>query len=193
MVSIIVFWKSSESRIMKKWLLLILLFSCSVIAQDAKLEDISIKNRSDHWLITPHYQLSLSNAIIEAIENGIEITFVSECQLLAEKSWWPDRLLTAASLQFEIHYFSLTSQYQLKGVNHDYLASFLNLSDLLSQLGQKTTFQLLDAPDASITTCRLYLEQRALPSTMQLPILWDDRWSLDSKWQRRPLPTGKRS
>jgi len=192
MASIIAFWKNNEQPIMKKWQLLMLLLSCSVSAQNAQLEDIGIKKQANHWLITPHYQLTLSEAIIEAIENGIEITVISECQLLVEKNWWPDRVLTTASQKFEIHFFSLSSQYQLRGINHDYLAPFPSLSDLLAQLGQKTIFQLADTAEASIARCRLYLDQRALPSTMQLPVLWDDKWSLDSNWHRRPLAAGVR-
>lgn len=173
---------------MKHILLLMLFCSSLVSAQQAELSDIDIQKQANHWRITPHYELSLSEAIIKAIESGVEITFISECQLQQEIKWWPDRLLAGDKQSYEIHYFSLSNQYQLRGIDQDYMTSFLRLSDLLQQLGQKTTFKLPLNGAATITTCRFYLDQRALPSTMQLPILWDDKWSLDSKRQSRSLP-----
>ena len=64
-------------------------------AQSIELENITIKSLNNQWHVTPHYRIELSEAIVEAIRNGIEVTFVSEVRLIAEKNWWPDQILPA--------------------------------------------------------------------------------------------------
>ncbi len=55
-------------------------------AQSIATKDITVLQQDDYWQITPHYEMALSDAIVEAIRNGIEITFVSEMRLIAEKT-----------------------------------------------------------------------------------------------------------
>ncbi|MCX7544542.1 DUF4390 domain-containing protein [Marinicella gelatinilytica] len=157
-------------------------------AQSISPENILIKQQGDYWQVTPKYNITLSEAIVEAIHNGIEITFVSEVRLLAEKNWWPDKMLSKTEKRFEIHYFSLSSQYQLKQPDTEKPAAFTTLDSLLIQLTQNTRFSIKKQPQATTVESRFYLDQRALPSTMQLPILWDKEWSLQAQPSRQPLP-----
>ncbi|GAA4817613.1 hypothetical protein GCM10011365_12710 [Marinicella pacifica] len=161
-------------------------------AQSVALKDITIEPQADHWQVTPHYELTLSEAIVDAIQNGIEITFVSEMRLIAEKNWWPDQTLQRTLKHFEVHYFSLSNQYQLKQLDSGEKTFFMTLNGLLEQLTQKTTFNFKHQTGASAVEGRFYLDQRALPSTMQLPILFDPAWSLQSQPVRRRLPVAEK-
>lgn len=156
-------------------------------AQSIATKDITVLQQDDYWQITPHYEMALSDAIVEAIRNGIEITFVSEMRLIAEKNWWPDHTLQKLSQRFEVHYFSLSNQYQLNHLDSGDKTSYMTLEGLLEQLTQKTTFNFNRSSDANAVEARFYLDQRALPSTMQLPILFDPEWSLQSQPVRRDL------
>lgn len=156
-------------------------------AQSIELENITIKSLNNQWHVTPHYRIELSEAIVEAIRNGIEVTFVSEVRLIAEKNWWPDQILTRTEKRFEIHYFSLSNQYQLKQLDVAKPTAFMTLDGLLQQLTQKTRFDLKKHPEASAVEGRFYLDHRALPSTMQLPVLFDPQWSIEAQPVRRAL------
>ncbi|KAA3642461.1 MAG: DUF4390 domain-containing protein [Proteobacteria bacterium] len=157
-------------------------------AQSIALKNIAVQQQGSHWQVTPHYNIELSEAIIEAIHNGIEITFVSEVRLIAEKNWWPDKTLRINEKRFEIHYFSLSSQYQLKQLGASKPTSYMTLDSLLEQLAEKTEFDLEIDSNASAVEGRFYLDHRALPSTMQLPILLDPQWSLRAQPSRQALP-----
>jgi len=158
------------------------------LTQSIELKNFTIKQYDDHWQITPDYDIELSEAMIEAIHNGIEITFVSEVRLIAEKNWWPDQTLARQVKRFEIHYFSLSSPYQLKQLGESKPASFMTLDSLLEQLTQKINFDLQKQAQATAVEGLFYLDQRALPSTMQLPILFDPQWTLEAKPIRQALP-----
>ncbi len=177
---------------MTRILKLIGLFCCLVVitaqAQSIVLKSITVKPQANHWQVTPRYDIRLSEAMIEAIHNGIELTFVSEVRLIAEKNWWPDQTLQQVEKRFEIHYFSLSSQYQLQALNSTKPAAFMTLDALLQQLAQKTSFNLDHDSRATTVEGRFYLDQRALPSTMQLPILLDPQWSLRAQPVRQALP-----
>ncbi len=170
--------------------ILVLGFLMASIAQSQSIEfnNITIEQNTDHWQVTPHYDITLSEAMIEAIHNGIEIIFVSEVQLIAEKNWWPDETLLREVKRFEIHYFSLSSQYQLKLIGESKSATFMTLDALLTQLSRKTAFSLDKKPTATAVESHFYLDKRALPSTMQLPILFDPQWSLKARPFRQALP-----
>jgi len=172
------------------FLLYVLFCLCISVAQSQSIElkGMAVQTQDNHWHITPHYEIELSDAMIEAIHNGIEITVVSEARLIAGKNWWPDATLQQTAKRFEIHYFSLSSQYQLKQLNSKEETSFMTLTALLEQLTQKTTFNFEQQDQATAVESRFYLDQRALPSTMQLPILLDPDWSLKAQANRQPLP-----
>jgi len=156
--------------------------------QSIELKNISVEQHTDHWQVTPHYDIELSEAMIEAIHNGIEVTFVSEIRLIAEKNWWPDQTLLRREKRFEIHYFSLSSQYQLKQLSSEEETTFMSLDALLEQLTRQTSFSFAQQSGATAVETRFYLDQRALPSTMQLPILLDPQWSLKAPANRQTLP-----
>ena len=157
-------------------------------SQSIELESIAVKTQANHWQVTPHYDMALSEAIVEAIHNGIEISFVSEIRLMAEKNWWPDKTLDRIEKRFEIHYFSLTNQYQLRQLGDSKSTAYMNLESLLTEMTQKTRFNIETQPQATAVEGRFYLDQRALPSTMQLPILLDPQWSLKASPLRQALP-----
>lgn len=163
-------------------LLILCVFSMSLQA----IEMLSLKQQIDDQKlqVTPHFQVGLTQKVIEAIDNGIVITFVYQAQLYQNKDWWFDAKIESKLQTFEVRYFSLLRQYQLLQIHSKTELKFNTLDDLLAHLGQQTTFEFKANPLVDYIETRIFLDKQALPSIMQLPNVFDADWNLNSDWQQ---------
>ncbi|MCX7552878.1 DUF4390 domain-containing protein [Marinicella sp. S1101] len=145
-------------------------------------------------IIKPIYQLPISDKVVEAIDNGIVITFVMQVKLYQGIDWWFDTVISAGIKTFQVRYFSLGGLYQLHNIKTDEKLSFVSLDELLNHLGQEINFQFQLSPSVDYFETRIFLDKQALPSIMQLPNVFDQDWNFNSDWQRfdlAPAPTEK--
>ncbi len=136
----------------------------------------------DQLLLTPEFDLQISQKVIEAIDNGIVITFVIQLQLINQVDWWFDETIGNKNHTFEVRYFSLSGQYQLHNIHTKKKQSFVNLEQLLDTLSTQTQFSFTDFAAADQFSTRIFLDKQALPSTMQLPTVFDSDWNIMSDW-----------
>lgn len=137
--------------------------------------------------IKPIYQMPISEKVVEAIDNGIVITFVIQVKLYQGIDWWFDTEISAGIKTFQVRYFSLGGLYQLHNIKTDEKLSFVSLDELLNHLGQETNFQFQLSPSVDYFETRIFLDKQALPSIMQLPNVFDQDWNFNSDWQRFDL------
>lgn len=142
---------------------------------------------AEELLVTPQFKLELSEEIEEAINSGIIITFVFQAKLMDEVSWWFDRSVSSKIQTFKLRYFSLSRQYELNNISNKNIQTFVTLDLLLNHLGTKTQFSFSPSSTADYIETRLFLDKQALPSTMQLPIVFDPDWNINSDWQKAEL------
>lgn len=171
--------------------MLALLAGFSSQLQAVELLDLKQQIEQQNLLITPQFDLQLSQQVIEAIDNGIVITFVYQANLLQKVDWWFDRVVERKVQTFEVRYFSLGSQYQLHHINSKNKLSFITLKQLLTYLAQQTTFKFNLNQQADYLETRIFLDKQALPSIMQLPNVFDADWNINSDWHTKPLSKTK--
>ena len=160
-------------------------------AQAAEFVTLSQQHTSEALIVTPEFKLVLSDEIEEAINSGIVITFVIQARLMDEVNWWFDRSISSKLQTFKLRYFSLSRQYELNNISQKSIQTFVTLDLLLDHLSTKTEFQFELSTNTDYIETRLFLDKQALPSTMQLPIVFDPDWNINSDWQKTEIESLK--
>lgn len=172
---------------MKRWLL-ILGLACSLnLLADATHQRTEQRYQDDTLIINPQFELVISEKVREAINNGIVITFVIQAKLFKQVDWWFDQEMGNKINTYQLRYFSLSRQYQLIHRGSAEKLSFVTLEQLLDHMSSRSEFRFQEFSEATHSETRLFLDKQALPSTMQLPTVFDQDWNINSGWQSVPV------
>jgi hypothetical protein len=159
-----------------------LLLSCPAIPAELTGTDQQIIGKE--LIIKPQFKLAISKKIEEAINSGLVITFVVQARLMLPKDWWFDSLISNKFQTFKLRYFTLSRQYQLNNISLKNKQNFPSLDQMLLFLASQTEFEFTDFTNNHYLEARIFLDKQALPSTMQLPIVFDQDWNINSDWER---------
>ncbi|MFC3194758.1 DUF4390 domain-containing protein [Marinicella sediminis] len=170
----------------KSWLLCCLLLPGLLLAEATHQQTHQQRTQTE-LLINPRFDLEISDKIKEAINNGIVITFVMQAKLFKQVDWWFDDEISSKINTYQVRYFSLSRQYQLTHRGSDEKQSFVTLEQLLEHMSLQSQFRFTAFKQATHVETRFFLDKQALPSTMQLPTVFDQDWNLNSDWQRTAL------
>lgn len=163
--------------------LVMLLSFLLLIVDAAELVDVKQEIIGDVHAFKPQFNLPISDKVVEAIDNGIVITFVMQANLFKSVDWWFDESLESKIKTFQVRFFSLSSLYQLHNTRTDEKLSFVSLDDLLNYLGNEIVFEFKSNESSSYFETRVFLDKQALPSIMQLPNVFNQDWNFNSRWQ----------
>ena len=168
-------------RLATMLLCFLLVFSHARAESEVTLLQHTYKDRQ--LVIIPQLSINPKPAVTEAILNGIPITLIIKVKAFQNLSWWPDSVVDEMEHSLTIQYFSLSGQYVLKNRYTQQQNSFITLRELLNHIGNNTQFVLGNVQDpVDYIGVRIVLDSGALPSSMQLPILFNSEWELDSEW-----------
>lgn len=163
-------------------LLLILLFSGICNAKNhVILLNISQKNHS--LLVAPLLNFSTSNQIKEAIDNGTRIQIIAKAQLYKPHNWWFDESIDSKQIYLEVSYFTLSKLYVVKNKTTGEQLGFNDYEQLWKEFAKLAVFKLnVPKQSNSWVKVRFVLDKGALPTVMQLPVLIDSNWDIDTPW-----------
>ncbi|WP_395377754.1 DUF4390 domain-containing protein [Marinicella sp. W31] len=160
---------------------MLLLFSLAHAESEVTLLQHTFKDRQ--LVVIPQLLINPKPAVTDAILNGIPITLIIKVKAFQQVSWWPDTVVDEMEHSLTIQYFSLSGQYVLRNLYTQQQSSFITLRELLNHIGNNTQFVLGNVEDpVDYIGVRIVLDSGALPSSMQLPILFNSEWDLDSEW-----------
>lgn len=163
--------------------LLMLWFSLACHAEN-KITNLLISENQDSVTITPELEFTTSKEIKDAIDNGIRVQLIVKANLFEPVSWWFDNSISSEYLQLEISYFLLGEYYVIKDKKTDQsIISNNEYNKLWDQLNKSISIKLpkLNSKDPWIKM-RIMLDKGSLPTAMQLPVLFDDNWDIDTQW-----------
>jgi len=168
-------------RILTMALCLFLLHS--TVRAESEVTRLQYTFKDGQLVVIPQLRIDPQPAVTEAIRNGIPITLIIKVKAFRQLNWWPDSVVDEMEHNLTIQYFSLSGQYVLKNLYTQQQSSFINLSELLNHIGNNTQFVLSNITDpVNYVGVRIVLDTGALPSSLQLPILFNSEWNLDSDW-----------
>lgn len=176
---------------MNRWLLTIMLMLALTSAHAGEINVLEIKQnwQAKQLQIQPNFEITSSDEIDEAIDNGIVLTLLAKAHFTRERTFWFDQNIHQVHHLYQIRYFSLSSQYQLHNTTTDERHSFVLLNDLWLHLESELRFDVAAEAIAAAdqVSIRLRLDSGALPSALQIPVLLSTEWTFKSDWSQVPL------
>jgi hypothetical protein len=177
-----------------KTVLFLLLLSLSAhAAEPFHIDKTEMTKSGNNYTLKATIAYQLSPIVIDALENGIPITFLQYFQLsqaipIIEKYWpwrWRDSIWERI-LTYELRYHALSEQYILLTVDTHHQRSFPSLKTALTALGDIRDQPLSPAQsiDPATMTIEIHSELNinALPTPMRLGALLSDNWQVGSPW-----------
>ena len=173
-------------------LCLLLLSSLSLVhAESFTVESAHITSIGNKYTLMAKIKYPLTLRIVEAINNGIPITFKQQFELIRSHSffskyWRWKQTLWSKEIRNELRYLALTQQYLLIDLDTNYQRHFASLDDALKSLGKVDNLILpskyITDPDNLILQLRSGLDLNALPTPMRPGSLVSAKWQLTSPW-----------
>jgi hypothetical protein len=145
--------------------------------------------RDASWELNADLDYRFSDAVIDALRNGVSLTLELRLQVLRERAWLWNETVLDARRRVTVRYHSLTKLYQLTVENTDTPSNFASLGALLENLG--TVRALKMAPADRLPTGARYrakmavkLDIESLPLPLRPIAYLTPAWRLSSPWFR---------
>ena len=176
--------------------LLTLLTVSGLHAGSARAEGISLARleatqKGEFFQLSGHFEIQLSSSLENALQRGVQLTFVQAVESERERSYWLAEGLTEQERNIRLSYNALLRQYYvtLSGVssNHE------RLEDALRAVGDLRDWAVLSVKQMKRKNqytfyVRMHLDIAQLPKPLQVNALASStRWQLDSGWQERSV------
>lgn len=156
------------------------------------VRDAHAELRDDVYLLDADIEFRLSEASLEALQNGIPLVLEIEIKVERLREWlWSDTVATL-SQRHRLQFHALSDRYVVHNLNTDMRQSFARLEGALETLGVLREFPMLDrrllkADAAYQVKLRAGLVVEELPTPIRLWAYVSDQWHLDSAWYTWPL------
>ncbi len=169
--------------------LLLLLMTVNIaVAADNHVITINLNEQGDDLLIEPKLNFSTSQDIKEAIDNGIRVQFIIKAQLYEPYAWWFDEIIEHTKITLEVSYFTLGKLYLVKNKNTTDQLGFNEYEQVWENIEKMMTFRYnLSLAKDKWFKLRIMLDKGALPTAMQLPVLFDPNWDVNTPWYQHDL------
>ena len=134
--------------------------------------------------------LELTDAVIEAIDEGIEIHIVAQIKLLRVRPWIWDQSIGEWKTGFRLKYHDLSSTYVLTEDATGELESFTTIRDALDSLADVkivlpvVTDTLPKNPDGYRVSVKIDIDRGGLPPPLRLITDISPAWQLGSRWKQ---------
>lgn len=157
-----------------------------VFAADAEVKTPTLSQSDDGLILTSQLTLTLSPALIDAINHGIPLVFQIESELKRSRWYWTDEVVYKARIDRRLTYNALVRNYRVSEDQDG--RNFVNLPDALSYIARPAAWRIPSAqakPGEVIDVAiRFRLDPTFLPKPFQLAPFGDRDWRLDTDWRQ---------
>jgi uncharacterized protein YfiM (DUF2279 family) len=170
----------------------LLLTSNVCFASDSiEIKTASFSFHDETYLLNARINYSLSEEAIDALKNGVHLTFNVDLSIIEPRKWAWDKHHHNISLAYQIKYHTLAKTYQISDMTNNIQHNFSSLEVALHALGT-----LKDIPIHAISppsnfnadaTLKAYLNIEALPLPMRPLAYITPGWHLKSNTFQWPL------
>lgn len=159
---------------------------------DIVIQDARTELRDRVWYLSARIDYQLNRQMLDALQNGIRLTFSLQVEVNEVRNWLPDSEVAALQRDYELSWLPLSRSYLVRNTGSDEQSSHTTLYAALHGLGTVTDLPLVDAgllePDARYeVSLRTLLDQKNLPGPLRILAFWNDDFSLESDWHQWPL------
>jgi len=180
-------------------ILLLLLFTRWVDAgagsSNGEIAVTSLEGRvvDSRLVLDADVEYRFSEAAIDALQNGVPLTFDHRVELRAQDSWWWQPAVKSWKFGFRIRYHTLGAQYQVENLRTRQKEGFATFEAAIKELGTLSALPLMEMAklpkDKKLELrMRVTLDHDALPLPLRPVAYISSAWDLESEWKRCPLP-----
>lgn len=172
--------------------LLATLVLCMAPVEQAAAWDIDVRTASmglidGQWQLTARIDYRLTSKALEALDNGLVLTFRMEVKVDRIRNWLPNAAVVSEYREWELSYEPLTERYVVvypddrQSTSHGTLFGALNALGWVQALpvAEEGVFRETASYQVAV---RAVLDQQRLPSPLRLLTFWDRGLSLESDW-----------
>lgn len=198
MVSITRFWIKSETRPTTTWagwvrlilalaLAQTLLLAPAAFAQSISMESFRLQKSEEGVFVHANLRFDLPQAVEDALMKGIPVVFSVQAELMKERWYWYDKVLTHAQRHMRLSYQPLTRRWRLQtysqagGTDAALSQTHDTLSSALSAIKSVQRLKVAEWADLDLDT-RYTLDFRFKLDTHQLPRLFQIGAGNASDW-----------
>jgi hypothetical protein len=159
-------------------------------AQSIQVQSLSLDIAETRYSVNADFHLELTPPVLEALKNGVSLSFLVEFELTHPRWYWFDEKAAAEKLELRLAYLPLAQQFQLSsGTLH---LNFATLAEALTALGTVHGWSVLDRDRVDngrqyIAAVRMRLDTTRLPTPFQMSAVTNREWTLASNWKRIPF------
>lgn len=139
------------------------------------------------YALNADFEINFSKEVEEALNKGVQLSFLIEFQIVTPSSWWFDDEVKSESMNVTLGYHALSRQYLINRDNHQY--AFATLSEAKEELSHIRNWQvvkksLLSKDEKYQAALRIRLDQSKLPKPLQVDALGSEDWEMVSERHR---------
>lgn len=178
-----------KKMLTNKFILLIvtILFYQTSLAENHVIT-LNISKSENTTTIIPHLSFNTSKQIKEAIDNGIRVQFIAKAQIYKPSSWWFDDQIAHSKINLEVSFFTLGKLYIVKNKDTGEQLGFNDYDQLWKGFEKLMHFEYtLTTTQDKWFKMRIMLDKGALPTAMQLPVLFDSNWDVNTPWYKQQM------
>ncbi|MCL4791673.1 MAG: DUF4390 domain-containing protein [Gammaproteobacteria bacterium] len=191
--------RDTGDRLWQALLTAVLLVSATCLAPvshaqetDIVIRDIRTELKDQVWYLSARVDYQLNRQMLDALQNGIRLTFSLQVEVNQVRNWLPDSEVVALQREYELSWQPLSRGYLVRDTGSDAQTAHSTLFAALHELGTISDLPLVDTslldPDARYEiSLRTLLDQQSLPAPLRMLAFWNDDFSLESDWHQWPL------
>jgi hypothetical protein len=146
----------------------------------------------DHYLLDARIDYRLSTNLIEALENGVPLTFEVQAQALEDLFGLWRQPIASHSRFYRLEYHALSEQYLTSRLDEHTRTAHASLDVALATLGSVVRMPLvtragIKADAHYFIRLRARLDVSSLPTPLRLTAYLNQAWRLQSEWRQWPL------
>jgi hypothetical protein len=193
------------ARVLSSWLAVALLCLASGLAwaqPPAQVEPLTLQRQEDGWFLATQLTFELPQAVEEALGRGIPFFFMAEVEVLKERWYWADKLITRQERYWRLSYHPLTRRWRLlassnpignSGLGVNLGQNFDSLSEALAAIQRVSRWRIANLAEIDMEAkhradFRFRLDLTQLPRPLQIGALGEADWALSLSRSQRMTP-----
>jgi hypothetical protein len=174
------------------WLLIGLSLAATGWASSFKVVNATARLNNGMYRLYAQLDYQLSQAPLEALQNGVPLTFHSQIEVIRKREWLWDEVVVTLNQRFTLAYHALARQYVVTNLNKADSKSFPDATAAFDFLGRLDDLPLvdsalLDPEEIYYVRLRTTLDLEKLPVPLLLVAYLSDDWNLTGEWYTWPL------
>jgi hypothetical protein len=156
-------------------------------ADDIDVRTANIGLADGYWRLNARIDYRLTEEVEEALKSGVTLTFRVELNIDRVRSWLPNHEVLALVRDWQLSYEPLSQRYLVAYPDGREPSSHATLFGALNAAGRLQGVAVLEEPQLArgqtyAVALRAALNQKTLPTPLQMLAFWNRGFSLESDW-----------